>query len=97
LTSALGSRAAAPTGAEKVGDWRFLLASSQFRRLFADGSNKSELSFWVWVVIWSAYVLYIYTIYNAFLSALDYEKYHPKEKEQKPEGDGSDESEPKSK
>nr|CAB3474786.1 unnamed protein product [Digitaria exilis] len=41
LTSALGSRAAAPAGQGTVGDWRFLLASSQFRRLFSDGSNKN--------------------------------------------------------
>ncbi|KAG2601861.1 hypothetical protein PVAP13_5KG622700 [Panicum virgatum] len=40
-TSAPGSRAAAPTRQGKVGDWRFLLASSQFRRLFSDGSNKN--------------------------------------------------------
>ncbi|CAO2166989.1 unnamed protein product [Urochloa humidicola] len=66
LTSALGSRAAAPAGQGKVGDWRFLLASSQFRRLFSDGSNKN------------------------------YEKYHPKEKqEEEPKGDGSDKSDPK--
>ncbi|KAJ1286174.1 hypothetical protein BS78_03G332500 [Paspalum vaginatum] len=60
LTSALGSRAAAPTGAGKIGDWRFLLASSSFRRLFSDGSNKN------------------------------YENYHPKDKQEKPKGDGSD-------
>ncbi|CAO2195221.1 unnamed protein product [Urochloa humidicola] len=65
LTSALGSRVAAPTGQGKVGDWRFLLASSQFRRLFSDGSNKN------------------------------YEKYHPKEKQEEPKGDGSDKSDPK--
>ncbi|CAL4953718.1 unnamed protein product [Urochloa decumbens] len=65
LTSALGSRAAAPAGQGKVGDWRFLLASSQFRRLFSDGSNKN------------------------------YEKYHPKEKQEEPKGDGSDKSDPK--
>nr|TKW17663.1 hypothetical protein SEVIR_5G383100v2 [Setaria viridis] len=65
LTSALGSRAAAPTGQGKLGDWRFLLASSQFRRLFSDGSNKN------------------------------YEKYHPKEKQEEPKGDGSDKSNPK--
>ncbi|KAL6614182.1 hypothetical protein ACP70R_036452 [Stipagrostis hirtigluma subsp. patula] len=65
LTSALGSRAAATPGPGKVGDWRFLLASSQFRRLFCDGSNKN------------------------------YEKYHPKEKEEKPKGDGSDKSDSK--
>ncbi|PVH37807.1 hypothetical protein PAHAL_5G094000 [Panicum hallii] len=65
LTSALGSRAAAPTWQGKVGDWRFLLASSQFRRLFSDGSNKN------------------------------YEKYHPKEKQEEPNGDGSDKSDPK--
>ncbi|XP_062225760.1 ATP-dependent zinc metalloprotease FTSH 3, mitochondrial-like [Phragmites australis] len=41
LTSALGSRATAATGAGKVGDWRFLLVSSQFRRLFSDGSDKN--------------------------------------------------------
>ncbi|CAL4960507.1 unnamed protein product [Urochloa decumbens] len=65
LTSALGSRAAAPAGQGKVGDWRFLLASSQFRRLFSDESNKN------------------------------YEKYHPKEKQEEPKGDGSDKSDPK--
>uniref|UniRef100_A0A0A9DVZ5 Peptidase M41 FtsH extracellular domain-containing protein n=1 Tax=Arundo donax TaxID=35708 RepID=A0A0A9DVZ5_ARUDO len=65
LTSALGSRAAATPGAGKVGDWRFLLVSSQFRRLFSDGSKKN------------------------------YEKYYPKEKQEKPTGDGSDKSDSK--
>jgi len=59
LTSELGSRAAAPTGQGKVGDWRFLLAISQFRRLFSYGSNKSELSLRVWIIIWSVYLLCI--------------------------------------
>lgn len=49
LTSALGNRFAATTGAGKVGDCRFLLASSHSRRLFSDGSNKSERSC-VWVL-----------------------------------------------
>ncbi|WVZ68223.1 hypothetical protein U9M48_017186 [Paspalum notatum var. saurae] len=65
LTSALGSRAAAPTGAGKIGDWRFLLASSSFRRLFSEGSNKN------------------------------YENYHPKDKQEKPKGDGSNNSDSK--
>ncbi|KAL6853689.1 hypothetical protein ACP4OV_019718 [Aristida adscensionis] len=65
LTSALGSRAAANPGRGEVGDWRFLLASSQFRRLFSDGPNKK------------------------------YDKYHPKEKEEKSNGDGSDKSDSK--
>ncbi|RLN23888.1 ATP-dependent zinc metalloprotease FTSH 3, mitochondrial-like [Panicum miliaceum] len=65
LTSALGSRVAAPTGQGKVGDWRFVLANSQFRWLFSDGSNKN------------------------------YEKYHPKEKQEEPKGGGSDKPDPK--
>jgi hypothetical protein len=35
------------SGAGKGGDWRFLLASRQFRRLFSDKSKKSKLSGWL--------------------------------------------------
>jgi hypothetical protein len=45
------------------------------------------------LIIWS----FILGVYNVPLSALDYEKYHPKEKQEEPKGDGSDKSDPKSK
>uniref|UniRef100_A0A0E0CA58 AAA+ ATPase domain-containing protein n=1 Tax=Oryza meridionalis TaxID=40149 RepID=A0A0E0CA58_9ORYZ len=41
VTSVIGNRAAVATGAGKGGDWRFLLASRQFRRLFSDESKKN--------------------------------------------------------
>uniref|UniRef100_A0A0D9YH59 AAA+ ATPase domain-containing protein n=1 Tax=Oryza glumipatula TaxID=40148 RepID=A0A0D9YH59_9ORYZ len=42
VTSVIGNRAAVATGAGKGGDWRFLLASRQFRRLFSDKSKKNH-------------------------------------------------------
>ncbi|GJN17195.1 hypothetical protein PR202_gb04245 [Eleusine coracana subsp. coracana] len=87
MTSALGSRFAATTGVGKVGDCRFLLASWHSRRLFSnsDGSNKSEPSC-VWVHNCT---------HNVGFSALDYDKYYPKEKQEKPKEDGSDKSDSK--
>ncbi|KAM0821916.1 hypothetical protein ACQ4PT_071847 [Festuca glaucescens] len=41
LTSALASRAAATNGARRAGDWRFMLANSQSRRLMCDQSKKN--------------------------------------------------------
>jgi AFG3 family protein len=45
LTSALATRAAAANGARRAGDWRFMLANAQSRRLMCDQSKKSELFF----------------------------------------------------
>uniref|UniRef100_A0A0E0N4T4 AAA+ ATPase domain-containing protein n=1 Tax=Oryza rufipogon TaxID=4529 RepID=A0A0E0N4T4_ORYRU len=42
VTSVIGNRAAVASGAGKGGDWRFLLASRQFRRLFSDKSKKNH-------------------------------------------------------
>uniref|UniRef100_A0A0D3GFN8 Uncharacterized protein n=1 Tax=Oryza barthii TaxID=65489 RepID=A0A0D3GFN8_9ORYZ len=42
VTSVIGNRAAVASGAGKDGDWRFLLASRQFRRLFSDKSKKNH-------------------------------------------------------
>ncbi|XP_051226748.1 ATP-dependent zinc metalloprotease FTSH 3, mitochondrial [Lolium perenne] len=41
LTSALASRAAAANGARRAGDWRFMLANAQSRRLMCDQSKKN--------------------------------------------------------